>query len=90
MYKILRGSPTWDSPVVHEFHSNLRGRVSSTVYVGGKWVDFSAIEINRLYNLVDDDNDTYRVIFLDTDYQQLMDPSPGDGVNGSSIPLHQK
>ena len=60
------------APIVCEFHSNLLGRVGSTVYVRGKWVDFSATTINRLYNLVEADSDAYRALFLDTDYQLLM------------------
>ena len=38
----------------------------------GKWVDFSATAVNRFYNLVDDDNEAYRALFHNTDYQQLM------------------
>ena len=60
------------APVVREFHSNLRDRIGSTVYVRGKWVDFSVAMINRLYNLADNDSDAYRALFLKTDYQQLM------------------
>ena len=58
--------------VVCEFHSNLRFRVDSTVYVRGKWVDFSAAAINQVYDLVDDDSEAYRALFQNTDYQQLM------------------
>ena len=36
-----------------------------------KWVDFSATVINRVYNLVDDDNDAYMALFQDTDYQMI-------------------
>ena len=36
--------------------------------VGG----FSAMAINRVYNLVDDDSDAYRALFQDTDYQMIM------------------
>ena len=35
-------------------------------------MDFSAATINRLYNLVDDDSDSNKALFLNTDYQQLM------------------
>ena len=55
-----------------EFHSNLLFRVGSTVYVRGKWVDFSAAVINQVYNLVDDDSDAYKALFKDTDYQMIM------------------
>ena len=68
----LCASPTQDSPVVREFHSNLWFWVGSTVYVRGKWVDFSVAVINRVYNLVDDDRDAYRALFQDTYYQMIM------------------
>ena len=35
-------------------------------------MDFSAIAINQVYNLVDDDSDAYRALFQDTDYQMIM------------------
>ena len=54
--------------VVRKFHSNLRFRV----YVWGKWVDFNATLISRLYNLVDDNNKAYMALFHSTNYQQLM------------------
>ena len=56
------------APVVREFHSNLRYQIDTTVYVRGKWVDFSAATINRVFNLVDDDNLVYRALFQYTDY----------------------
>ena len=59
-------------PVVREFHSNLRFRVGTTICVRGKWVDFSATAINRVYNLVDDDSKAYRALFQDTDYKMIM------------------
>ena len=56
--------------IVCEFYSNPRFRVGSTVYVRGKWVDFSTIAINRLYNMVDDDSEAYEALFHNTDYHQ--------------------
>ena len=38
----------------------------------GKLVYFSATAINWFYNLVDEDNEVYRALFQNTDYQQLM------------------
>ena len=42
------------------------------VNVQGKWVDFSVVAINRVYNLVDDDSATYKALFHNTDYQMIM------------------
>ena len=52
------------APAVREFHSNLRFRVGSMVYVRVKWVDFSAITINQVYNLVDNDSEAYSALKL--------------------------
>ena len=60
------------APIIWEFHSNLRFQVGSIVYFWGKWVDFSATSINRLYNLVNDDGEAYTAIFPNMDYQCLM------------------
>ena len=35
-------------------------------------MDFSAVKINQVYNLVDNDSDTYKAPFQDTDYQMIM------------------
>ena len=35
-------------------------------------MDFRAIAITRVYNMVDDDSDAYRALFQDTDYQMIM------------------
>ena len=51
------------TPVVREFHSNLRFQLGTTIYVRGKWEDFSATVINWVYNLVDNDSDAYRALF---------------------------
>ena len=74
-----RGWPTFCAhpqpriaPVVKEFHSNLQFRVGSTVYVQGKWVDFNATAINWVYNLVDNDNNAYKALFQDKDYELIM------------------
>ena len=53
--------------VVGEFHSNLRFRLGTMVYVKGKWVDFSATVINLVYNVGDNDSDAYKALFQDTD-----------------------
>ena len=49
--------------MVREFHSNVRYMVGSTIYVRGKWVDFSVAAINRVYYVVDDDSDAYKALF---------------------------
>ena len=46
--------------------------MDSIVYVRGKWMDFSAATINRVYNLVDDNSHTYRALFQNTDYHMMM------------------
>ena len=51
------------APVVREFHSNQQYWMDSIVYVRGKWVDFSATSINRVFNLVEDDSEAYRALF---------------------------
>ena len=51
------------APVVIDFHSNLRYQMDSIVYVRGKWVDFRATSINRVFNLVEDDSEAYRALF---------------------------
>ena len=35
-------------------------------------MDFSAVAIIRVYNLVDDDSDAYKALFQDIDYQMIM------------------
>ena len=60
--------------VVLEFHTNLRSRVGSTVYVWGKWVSFNTVAINRFYNPIDNDNEAYTTLFQNKDYQQLVRP----------------
>ena len=76
-----------------EFHSNLPFKVGTTVFVRGKWVEFGAQEINRIYRLLDDDSANYRALFVNTDYERLMEeltkgkgewkrqPSTGDFTN---------
>ena len=67
--------------VVREFHSNLPFKVSTTVFVRGKWVEFGAQAINRIYCLLDDDNVEYRALFADTVYERLMQElTQGQGV----------
>ena len=68
--KLCEHPPPGIALVVREFHSNLRLRVGSIVYVQSKWVDLSMTKINQIYNLVDDK--AYRALFQNTDYQQLM------------------
>ena len=60
------------APVLLEFHSNPPFKVGTTVFVKGKWVDFSAQAINQIYRLQDDDSVEYRALFTDTDYESLM------------------
>ena len=58
--------------VVREFHSNMPFKVGITVFVRGKWVEFGAQAINRIYYLMDDDSVEYRALFADIDYERLM------------------
>ena len=60
------------APVVCEFYSNLPFLVDTTVFVRGQWVDFGSWTINQIYQLRDDDNEEYRALFADTDFQGLM------------------
>ena len=60
------------APVVQEFHSNLPFKVGTTVFIRGKWVEFSAQAINRIYRLLDDDSAEYKALFADIDYERLM------------------
>ena len=60
------------APVVREFHSNLPFKVGTTVFDRGKWVEFGAQAINRIYCLLDDDSAEYRVLFASTNYERLM------------------
>ena len=66
--RLCEHPPPGIAPVVREFHSNLRFRVDSIVYVQGKWVDFNIAAINRFYNLVDDDSEAYKALFQNVDY----------------------
>ena len=76
---------------MREFHSNLPFKVGTTVFVRGKWVEFGAQAINRIYRLLDDDSAEYRALFANTDYESLMQeltkgmwkrqPSTGDFTN---------
>ena len=58
--------------IVREFHSNLRFRVSTTVFVRGRWVEFEARTINQIYQLWDYDNEEYQALFVATDFESLM------------------
>ena len=58
--------------VVQEFHSNMSFKVDTTVFVRGKWVEFGAQAIKRIYRLLDDDSVEYRALFVDKDYERLM------------------
>ena len=58
--------------VVWEFHSNLPFKVGTTVFVRGKWVEFGAQAINRIYRLLNDNSAEYRALFTETDYEPLM------------------
>ena len=70
--KLCSHPPPRIALIVREFHSNLRYRVGSTVYVREKWVNFSVVVINKVYNLVDDDSDTYKALFHNIDYQMIL------------------
>ena len=52
--KFCEHPPLVIASVVKEFHSNLRYRMDSTIYVRGKWLNFSAATINKVFNHVDD------------------------------------
>ena len=58
--------------VVREFHFNIPFKVGNTVFVRGKWVEFGAQAINRIYYLMDDDSVEYKALFADIDYERLM------------------
>ena len=60
------------TPVVPVFHSNLPFKVGTTVFVRGKWVEFGAQAINRIYRLMDDDSVEYKALFADIDYECLL------------------
>ena len=57
---------------MREFHSNLPFKVRTTGFVRGKWVEFGAQAINRIYRSLDDNSAEYRALFSDTDYERLM------------------
>ena len=57
---------------MREFHYNMPFKVGTTVFVRGKWVKFGALAINQIYRLLDDDSAEYRALFVDTDYEHLM------------------
>ena len=42
------------------------------MYVHGKWMNFEAATINRVYNLRDNDSEEYRVLFQNTNYEMMM------------------
>ena len=66
---------------MREFHSNLPFKVGTIVFVRGKWVEFGAQAINQIYRLLDDDNEEYRGLFVDTDYECMMQElTHGQGV----------
>ena len=69
------------APVIREFHSNLRFRVGTTVFVRGRWVDFGARTINQINQLREDDSEEYRALFVETDFESLMQElTQGQGV----------
>ena len=57
---------------MREFHSNLPFKVSITVFIWGEWVEFSFQAINRIYRLLDNENAEYRALFVDINYERLM------------------
>ena len=59
-------------PVVCEFYSNLPFQVGSTVFIWSRWVDFGARAINWFYQLREDDGKEYQRLFVDTDFEGLM------------------
>ena len=81
------------APVVLEFYSTLPFKVGTTIFVRGKWVEFGAQAINRIYRLLDDDSAEYRELFADAYFERLMQeltqgqsvwklqPSMGDFTN---------
>ena len=72
-WQTLCAPPTLEvASVVREFYFNLPFRVDTIVYVRGQWVDFGARTINQIYQLRDDDSEGYRALFVDTDFQGLM------------------
>ena len=58
--------------IVREFHSNLRFRVGTIVFVRDRWVEFGAQTINQIYQLRDDDSEEYQALFVATNFESLM------------------
>ena len=58
--------------VVWEFHSNLPLKVSTTIFVRGKWIEYVAQAINRIYRLLDDESAEYKALFSNIDNERLM------------------
>ena len=67
--------------VVREFHSNLRFRVGTIVFVRGRWVDFRARAIIQIYQLREDESEEYQVLFVATDFEiPMQELTQGQGV----------
>ena len=67
--------------VIREFHSNLHFRVSTAVFVRGRWVDLGPRAINQIYQLWEDGSAEYQVLFVATDFESLMQElTQGQGV----------
>ena len=58
--------------VIREFHSNLRFRVGTTVFIRGRWVDIGAQAINQIYQLREDNSEEYQALFVAADFKSLM------------------
>ena len=51
------------------------------MFVQGKWVDFGARTINQIYQLREDDSEEYWALFVETDFEILMQElTQGQGV----------
>ena len=57
---------------MREFHANLHDKIHSTVFVRGVWVPFDSLTINRFFELQDEDNEEYRALYKESNYDVIM------------------
>ena len=58
--------------VVREFHTNLRDRIGSTIFVRGVWVPFDNLTINRFFEIQDKEIEEYRVLYREPNYDLIL------------------
>ena len=79
---LLKGMRNWNrlcehpplgiTPVVREFRTNLRDRIDSTVFMRGTWVPFDSGIINRVFGLNYEDNEEFRALYREPDYEKIL------------------